>query len=177
MASSATDTGAGIRPQSAREVRPRVERRAREDSAETREAILDAAEALLVEDGYPSVTSRGVAERAGLKSQLVHYHFGTMDDLLVDHTGEIDFAVIDVEGSELLLLDGFNIEKYRPKVLVIEDNSLGKDTTLEGAIARSGYKPLGWLNVNRICLREDLDWMSRLIGVHIAAGASRHIAA
>ncbi len=33
------------------------------------------------EEGYAAVTSRRVAERAGLKSQLVHYHFGTMDEL------------------------------------------------------------------------------------------------
>ena len=33
------------------------------------------------EDGYAAVTSRRVGERAGLKSQLVHYHFGTMDEL------------------------------------------------------------------------------------------------
>ena len=33
------------------------------------------------EDGYAQVTSRKVAERAGLKPQLVHYYFRTMDDL------------------------------------------------------------------------------------------------
>lgn len=37
----------------------------------------------MVDEGYAAVTSRRVAERAGLKSQLVHYHFGTMDDLFV----------------------------------------------------------------------------------------------
>ena len=53
-----------------------------EDSA-TRAALLDAAEALMVEDGYAAVTSRRVAARAGLKPQLVHYYFRTMDDLFV----------------------------------------------------------------------------------------------
>ncbi len=37
----------------------------------------------MVEEGYAAVTSRRVAEKAGLKSQLVHYYFGTMDDLFV----------------------------------------------------------------------------------------------
>ena len=41
----------------------------------TREAILDAAEAIMVEQGYAAVTFRLVEERAGLKSKLVHYHF------------------------------------------------------------------------------------------------------
>jgi AcrR family transcriptional regulator len=54
-----------------------------EESLTTREAILNATETIMVEEGYTAVTSRRVAERAGFKSQLVHYHFGTMDDLLV----------------------------------------------------------------------------------------------
>lgn len=53
-----------------------------EDSA-TRAALLDAAQALMVEEGYAAVTSRKVAAKAGLKPQLVHYYFRTMDDLFV----------------------------------------------------------------------------------------------
>ncbi|HTR70531.1 MAG TPA: TetR/AcrR family transcriptional regulator [Mycobacteriales bacterium] len=53
-----------------------------EDSA-TRTALLDAAIALMLEEGYASVTSRKVAARAGLKPQLVHYYFATMDDLFL----------------------------------------------------------------------------------------------
>jgi AcrR family transcriptional regulator len=53
-----------------------------EDSA-TRAALLDAARTLMVEEGYAAVTSRKVAARAGLKPQLVHYYFRTMDDLFV----------------------------------------------------------------------------------------------
>lgn len=54
-----------------------------EETVNRREAILDATEALMVEEGYSAVTSRRVAEKAGLKSQLVHYYFATMDDLFV----------------------------------------------------------------------------------------------
>jgi AcrR family transcriptional regulator len=61
----------------------KLERKTSEESASTRETILDATESLMVEEGYSAATSRRVAERAGLKSQLVHYHFGTMDDLFV----------------------------------------------------------------------------------------------
>jgi AcrR family transcriptional regulator len=53
-----------------------------EDSA-TRTALLDAARDVMVEEGYAAVTSRRVAARAGLKPQLVHYYFRTMDDLFV----------------------------------------------------------------------------------------------
>jgi AcrR family transcriptional regulator len=58
-------------------------RKAKEESAGTRTAILDAAEALMISEGYPAVTSRRVAEAAGLKSQLVYYYFRTMDDLFI----------------------------------------------------------------------------------------------
>lgn len=53
-----------------------------EDSA-TRLALLDAAQQLMLEDGYAAVTSRRVAAKAGLKPQLVHYYFRTMDDLFL----------------------------------------------------------------------------------------------
>jgi AcrR family transcriptional regulator len=35
------------------------------------------------DEGYAAVSSRRVANAAGLKSQLVHYHFGTMDELFL----------------------------------------------------------------------------------------------
>jgi AcrR family transcriptional regulator len=46
--------------------------------------LLDAAEHLLLEEGYAAVTSRRVAAKAGLKPQLVHYYFRTMDDLFLE---------------------------------------------------------------------------------------------
>jgi AcrR family transcriptional regulator len=53
------------------------------DSAGTRKALLDAAHEIMRAEGYAAVSSRRVAEVAGLKSQLVHYHFGTMDNLFL----------------------------------------------------------------------------------------------
>ena len=51
--------------------------------AKNRIVLLDAAEQLLIEEGYAAVTSRRVADRAGLKPQLVHYYFRTMEDLFL----------------------------------------------------------------------------------------------
>ncbi|WP_363115119.1 helix-turn-helix domain-containing protein [Mycobacterium sp.] len=51
--------------------------------AKNRTVLLDAAEQLMLEDGYAAVTSRRIAERAALKPQLVHYYFRTMDDLFL----------------------------------------------------------------------------------------------
>ncbi len=49
----------------------------------TRAAILDAAEAIMRDEGYAAVTSRKVAAVAGLKSKLVHYYFHAMSDLFL----------------------------------------------------------------------------------------------
>jgi AcrR family transcriptional regulator len=48
----------------------------------TRERLLDAAATLVAERGWGSVTTRAVAERAGVNQALVHYHFGSMETLL-----------------------------------------------------------------------------------------------
>jgi AcrR family transcriptional regulator len=52
-------------------------------NAATRSNLMDAAEAVMREEGYAAVTSRRVAERAGLNQQTVYYYFQTMDDLLL----------------------------------------------------------------------------------------------
>ncbi|MBI3214960.1 MAG: TetR/AcrR family transcriptional regulator [Mycobacterium sp.] len=52
--------------------------------AKNRTVLLDAAEELMRDEGYAAVTSRRVAEKAGLKPQLVHYYFRTMDDLFLE---------------------------------------------------------------------------------------------
>ena len=52
--------------------------------SKTRVQLLDAAEQLLLDEGYAAVTSRRVGAKAGLKPQLVHYYFRTMDDLFLE---------------------------------------------------------------------------------------------
>lgn len=58
-------------------------RRIGAEDSETRAALLDAAQQLMLDEGYAAVTSRRVAAQAGLKPQLVHYYFRTMDDLFL----------------------------------------------------------------------------------------------
>jgi TetR/AcrR family transcriptional regulator len=50
----------------------------------TREKLLDAAEQLMLTEGYAAVTSRRVGQQAEISSQLVHYYFRTMDDLFLE---------------------------------------------------------------------------------------------
>lgn len=47
------------------------------------DALLDAAERLLVEVGHAGITTRRLAREAGVNHGLVHYYFGSMDNVLV----------------------------------------------------------------------------------------------
>jgi TetR/AcrR family transcriptional regulator len=60
----------------------------------TRAALINAAAQVLQEEGANALTSRRVAEKAGLKQQLVHYYFRTMDDLIA--------ALVHRSGDEVL---------------------------------------------------------------------------
>jgi AcrR family transcriptional regulator len=47
------------------------------------EALLDAAERLLVAGGHAGITTRRLAAEAGVNHGLVHYYFGSVEHLLV----------------------------------------------------------------------------------------------
>ena len=55
-----------------------------EQGRATRRRLMDAAVELIAEQGWGAVTTRMVAERAGLRPGLVHYHFPSVTDLLID---------------------------------------------------------------------------------------------
>jgi AcrR family transcriptional regulator len=64
-------------------VKEHATRRLGTETSATRTVLLDAAERLMLDEGYAAVTSRRVAAAAGLKPQLIHYYFRTMDDLFL----------------------------------------------------------------------------------------------
>ena len=50
---------------------------------ETVDAFLDAAERLLVNVGYAGISARRLAEEAGANHGLIHYYFGSMEQLFI----------------------------------------------------------------------------------------------
>ena len=50
---------------------------------ETEQRFLDAAERLLVQVGYAGITTRALAAEAGLNNGLVHYYFGSLEEVLL----------------------------------------------------------------------------------------------
>jgi AcrR family transcriptional regulator len=49
----------------------------------TKQRILEATDQLFGTVGFDGTTTRDIAERSGVNKALIHYHFGTKDDLLV----------------------------------------------------------------------------------------------
>lgn len=58
-------------------------RRKGAETSETRARLLDVTERIMLADGYAAVSSRRVAKDADVTAALVHYYFGTIDELLL----------------------------------------------------------------------------------------------
>ena len=56
----------------------------RRRSGATRSAILEAARERLLADGFGRLSTRGVAEAAGVPLSQLHYHFGSKQQLILD---------------------------------------------------------------------------------------------
>ncbi|HKP21144.1 MAG TPA: TetR/AcrR family transcriptional regulator [Thermoleophilaceae bacterium] len=86
------------------------------------EALLDAAERLLVEVGHAGITTRALAEEAGVNHGLVHYYFGSNENLLARALERFTDRLI-VRQRELYSSDEPFVEKWRTAMgyLVGED--------------------------------------------------------
>jgi TetR/AcrR family transcriptional repressor of nem operon len=98
------------------------------DENPTKLAIMDIAETLIKQRGYNGFAFREIAERIGIKSASVHYHFPTKGDLAVSimerYLQRFSFALINIEESAntpLSQLEAF-IRIYRN--VVKEDKTL-----------------------------------------------------
>jgi TetR/AcrR family transcriptional regulator len=91
------------------------------------EALLDAAERLLVEVGYAGITTRRLAEEAGVNHGLVHYYFGSNESLLVRALERFTERLIERQ-RELYAADSPFVDKWRTamRYLVSEDLSYQK---------------------------------------------------
>jgi AcrR family transcriptional regulator len=86
------------------------------------DTLLDAAERLLVDVGYAGITTRKLAEEAGVNHGLVHYYFGSIEQLLV-RTLERFTERLVARQRELYAAELPFIEKWRTamRYLISED--------------------------------------------------------
>jgi FkbM family methyltransferase len=78
---------------------------------------------------------------AGLKPHNeISVQIRTLDDVLVEAgaPAPVDFLSIDVEGPEVELFDGFDLARWQPRLLLIEDHA--KSMKLHHLIQQRGYK-------------------------------------
>jgi AcrR family transcriptional regulator len=90
--------------------------------SQAEEALLDAAERLLVDVGYAGITTRRLADEAGVNNGLVHYYFGSNENLLVRALERFTEGLI-ARQRELYAADMPFVEKWRTamRFLVSED--------------------------------------------------------
>jgi AcrR family transcriptional regulator len=78
----------------------------------TAEALLDAAERLLVEVGHAGITTRRLAAEAGANQGLVHYYFGSIDEVFVQVLERFTDRLV-IRQREMYGSDAPFIEKWR----------------------------------------------------------------
>ncbi|HEY7604294.1 MAG TPA: TetR family transcriptional regulator [Gaiellaceae bacterium] len=87
----------------------------------TEQALLDAAERLLVEVGAAGITTRRVAEEAGLNHGLVHYYFGSVEQLLVRVLERFTDRLVERQ-RQMYAADVPFIEKWRTAMGYLEED-------------------------------------------------------
>jgi AcrR family transcriptional regulator len=112
------------------------------------EAFLDAAERLLIEVGHAGITTRRLASEAGLNQGLVHYYFGSLDEVLIQALERFTGRLIERQSAMYDAEVPF-IEKWRTAMRYLEED------------LASGY-PKIWLEL------QALGWNQPEIRVRIA---------
>jgi AcrR family transcriptional regulator len=87
------------------------------------DALLDAAERLLVDVGYAGITTRRLADEAGVNHGLVHYYFGSIENVMVRALERFTERQIARQRAMYAAPDVPFIEKWRTamRYLVSED--------------------------------------------------------
>jgi AcrR family transcriptional regulator len=101
--------------------RPAVRPAPNADDARSRnvEAFLDAAERLLIEVGHAGITTRRLAGEAGLNQGLVHYYFGSLDEVLLQALERFTERLIERQRAMYQAKLPF-IEKWRTAMEYLE---------------------------------------------------------
>ena len=85
------------------------------------EAFLDAAERLLVSSGYAGISVRRLAEEAGANHGLVHYYFGSMEELFLRVLERFTVRLIERQRA-MYSTDAPFIEKWRTAMRYLDED-------------------------------------------------------
>lgn len=111
--------------------------------------------------------SAQILKEHGFRTEPVEVAIRRLDDILGDArpTGRIEFMSIDVEGHELEVLKGLSLDRWRPVVLIIEDNGAIWDTAVRDYLNTQGYLRFRRTGVN--------DWYTHTSNRSLAGPAQR----
>lgn len=87
-----------------------------EQRAITRRALLDATAEVLVQEGYAGLTTRNVAERAGVAQSTFMHYFPTRDAFLIEAVEHVALRLLD-DALDHIDLTALRSPKHREKVL------------------------------------------------------------
>jgi AcrR family transcriptional regulator len=90
--------------------------------AETEDAFLDAAERLLIDVGYSGISTRRLAEEAGANHGLVHYYFGSMENLFVRVLERFTERLIARQREMYARTDISGVEKWKTAMGYLESD-------------------------------------------------------
>ena len=85
------------------------------------EAFLDAAERLLIREGAAGISTRRLAMESGQNHGLVHYYFGSVDELLIETLERFTARVLERQRA-MYATDAPFVEKWRTAMGYIEDD-------------------------------------------------------
>lgn len=87
-----------------------------------------------------SSTMASSLAKDGVKIIDVKVKTKRLDDILAESkVTSIDFISIDVEGHEISVLKGFSIDRWRPKIVIVEDATDLADTPVSQFMSEHGY--------------------------------------
>jgi AcrR family transcriptional regulator len=121
------------------------------------EALLDAAERLLVEVGHADITTRRLAEEAGVNHGLVHYYFGSNDALLVRALERFTGRLIERQ-RELYASERPFVDKWRTAMEFLTGEDLAYEKIWLELQALSWNRP----DLRRRLARVNGEWRSVL---------------
>jgi AcrR family transcriptional regulator len=89
---------------------------------QTEEAFLDAAERLLVSVGHAGISTRSLAQEAGANHGLVHYYFGSMENLLARVLERFTERLVERQRAMYAAADVPFVEKWRHAMRYLDDD-------------------------------------------------------
>lgn len=106
------------------------------------ETVLHVAEGLeLYSSLEENSTMADAIHRQGATVRDVRVKMRPLDDMLADAgITSVEFLTIDVEGHELEVLKGFTLERWKPRILIVEDSTDLEDTPVLHHLHQVGYR-------------------------------------